>query len=367
MPAEGFEGKLVAILAADIAGSSRLIGLDVEGHVARFRSLRREIIEPTIEKHRGRIFKSTGDGFLAEFPSVVDAVRCAVAMQTASTAREAAIPQERQIAFRIGINLGEVIVEDNDFFGDDVNIAARLQELAAPGGICISGIVRDQVHRRLDYLLADLGEQNLRNITQPVRAYRVSLPQRASRRPPRSSTRTASGFSRPEVTPAAPDDPHIDSPSPATAPTWLRFFAVPILGSFAFFYLIAAPMHFYFEIGKDGVSNHHSFWDACLAPMTSGVLYIVAFTILVEVSVRLNSYHEPTKVTPIAKGVLQWIMTVLLVSLLGFGLTLYILGQNTIDKNIDLVIIPQLFVALASVPLAFVIHSSILEYERVRG
>lgn len=351
MPAEAFERKLVAIVAADIAGSSRLIGLDEEGTIGRFRAIRREVIEPAVATHRGRVFKWTGDGFLAEFPSVVDAMRCAFAVQIATAKREAPFPPDRKIRLRVGIHLGDIVVDDNDILGDGVNIAARLQELAAPDGICISGIVNEQVHGRLDYRLEDLGEQNLRNINRVVRVYRALPPQRLSRRTPKPSLNSLVS----ETSPTTPNRP------------WWRYFAFPILGSFAFFYLIAAPMHFYFEIGMDGVFHHHSFWDACLAPMTTGILYLVAFTILVEVSVRLNSYREPTKVTPIAKGVTQWIMTVLLVSLLGFGLTLFILGQNATDKFSDLVVIPQLFVALASVPLAFVIHSAILEYERVRG
>jgi adenylate cyclase len=142
MPEQPVERKLAAILAADIAGYSRLVGRDEEGTLARLRALRRELIDPTIAEHRGRIFKTTGDGVLVEFASVVDAVRCAVTVQQATAAREAALHSERRIEFRIGINLGDIVVEGDDILGDGVNIAARLEAIAAPGGICLRGRVR---------------------------------------------------------------------------------------------------------------------------------------------------------------------------------------------------------------------------------
>src|SRR5262249_27733888 len=144
MPADAVERRLVAILAADIAGYSRLVGLDEEGTLARLRALRRDFIDPTIASHRVRIVKTTGDGFMVEFPSDVDAVRCAVAVQRATTESEAALPQDRRIEFRIGVNLGDIVVEGDDILGDGVNIAARLEGIAEPGGICISGVVHDQ-------------------------------------------------------------------------------------------------------------------------------------------------------------------------------------------------------------------------------
>jgi adenylate cyclase len=150
--------RLAAILAADVAGYSRLMGADEEDTHERLKAHRRELVEPKIGEHRGRIVKNTGDGFLAEFSSVVDAVRCAAEIQHGMGEREPEVPEERRIRFRIGINLGDVIAEGEDIFGDGVNIAARLEVLAEPGGICISRVVRDQVRDRLDYTFEDLGE-----------------------------------------------------------------------------------------------------------------------------------------------------------------------------------------------------------------
>ena len=170
--------RLAAILAADVAGYSRLMGADEEGTHERLRAHLRDLIEPKIAEHRGRVVKNTGDGFLAEFASVVDAVRCAAEIQRGMSERNGgAAPQER-IEFRIGINLGDVIVEEHDIFGDGVNVAARLEALAEPGGICVSRVVRDQVRDKLDFAFEDLGEQQVKNIARPVRAYRIGLGQR---------------------------------------------------------------------------------------------------------------------------------------------------------------------------------------------
>ena len=163
--------RLTAILAADVAGYSRLMGQDEEGTHERLKAHLGELVNPKIAHHRGRIVKNTGDGFLAEFPSVVDAVRCAVEVQGGMADREPEVPEERRIRFRIGINLGDVIVEEHDIFGDGVNVAARLEALAEPGGICLSRVVRDQVRDRLDCTFEDLGEQSVKNIVRPVRAY----------------------------------------------------------------------------------------------------------------------------------------------------------------------------------------------------
>jgi adenylate cyclase len=141
--------RLTAILAADVAGYSRLMGADEEGTHQRLQAHLRELVEPKIAEHRGRVVKNTGDGFLGEFPSVVDAVRCAVEVQRGMTERNAATPPESRIEFRVGINLGDVIVEGEDIFGAGVNVAARLEALAEPGGICVSRVVRDQVRDRL--------------------------------------------------------------------------------------------------------------------------------------------------------------------------------------------------------------------------
>src|SRR5215472_11781181 len=143
--------RLAAILAADVAGYSRLMGEDEEGTHERLKAHLRVLIDPEIAEHRGRIVKNTGDGFLAEFPSVVDAARCAVEIQRGMAEREPEVPEERRIRFRIGVNLGDVIAEEQDIFGDGVNIAARLEGLAEPGGVCVSGTVRDHIGDRLPY------------------------------------------------------------------------------------------------------------------------------------------------------------------------------------------------------------------------
>jgi adenylate cyclase len=163
--------RLAAILAADVASYSRLMGADEEGTHERLKAHLRELVEPKIAEHRGRTVKNTGDGFLAEFPSVVDAVRCAVEIQRGMADREPEIADERRIRFRIGINLGDVIVEEQDIFGDGVNVAARLEGLADPGGICVSRMVRDNVRDKLDLAFEDLGEQAVKNIARPVRVY----------------------------------------------------------------------------------------------------------------------------------------------------------------------------------------------------
>jgi TolB-like protein/class 3 adenylate cyclase len=163
--------RLAAILAADVVGYSRLMGADEEGTHERLKAHLRELVNPKIAEHRGRVVKNTGDGFLAEFPSVVDAVRCAVEIQRGMADREPEIAEERRIRFRVGINLGDVIVEEHDIFGDGVNVAARLEALAEPGGICISRIVRDQIRDRLPYPFEDMGEQSVKNIVRPVRVF----------------------------------------------------------------------------------------------------------------------------------------------------------------------------------------------------
>jgi len=163
--------RLAAILAADVAGYSRLMGTDEEGTHERLKAHLQELVNPKIAEHRGRTVKNTGDGFLAEFPSVVDAVRCAVEVQRGMINREHDAPEERRIRFRIGVNLGDVIVEEHDIFGDGVNVAARLEALAEPGGVCISGTVREHIGDRLSYAFEDIGEQSVKNIARPVRIY----------------------------------------------------------------------------------------------------------------------------------------------------------------------------------------------------
>jgi len=176
--------RLAAILAADVAAYSRLMGVDEEGTHERLKAHLQGLVDRKIAEHRGRIVKNTGDGFLAEFPSVVDAVRCAVEVQREMAERNASTPAAERIEFRVGINLGDVIAEGDDIFGDGVNIAARLEALAEPGGICVSRVVRDQVRDKLDLAFEDMGEQRVKNIARPVHVYRVLMDQPGSVKAP---------------------------------------------------------------------------------------------------------------------------------------------------------------------------------------
>jgi len=163
--------RLAAILATDVVGYSRLMGADEEGTHERFKAHLVELLDPKIREHRGRIVKTTGDGVLAEFASVVDAVRCAGEIQRAMADRDLDLAEERRLRFRIGVNLGDVIADGDDIYGDGVNIAVRLEGLAAPGSVCISGTVRDHIGDRLPYAFDDMGEQSVKNIARPVRVY----------------------------------------------------------------------------------------------------------------------------------------------------------------------------------------------------
>src|SRR4051812_45056484 len=165
------ERKLAAVLVADVAGYSRLMELDEEETHRRLSGLQRGGIRAQIGQHHGKIIKNTGDGALAEFASVVDAVRCAVEIQRRMRERNADVTNDRQIEFRIGVNLGDVIVEPDDIYGDGVNVAARLEALADPGGLCISGTAYDQVRDKVPYLFVDKGEQTVKNISRPIRVY----------------------------------------------------------------------------------------------------------------------------------------------------------------------------------------------------
>jgi adenylate cyclase len=180
---ERVERRLAAILAADVAGYGRLMGADEEGTHKRLKAHLRQLIDPRIKEHRGRIVKNTGDGLLAEFSSAVNAVRCAAEIQRGMVDREAEVTEDRRIKFRIGINLGDVIVESEDIFGDGVDIAARLEALAEPGGICISRVVRDQIRDKLHYVFEDMGEQSVKNIARPMRVYRICLDAKAKAPP----------------------------------------------------------------------------------------------------------------------------------------------------------------------------------------
>jgi adenylate cyclase len=173
MVEERVERRLAAILCADVVEYSRLMGADEEKTLAALKSHRRELIDPLIGQHRGRIFKTTGDGMLIEFASVVDAVRCAVVVQRGMEDRNANLPEAERIRFHIGINLGDIMVDEGDMFGDGVNVAARIEALAAPGEICVSYSVREQVGEKLPIRFTDLGEHGVKNIARPVRVYRV--------------------------------------------------------------------------------------------------------------------------------------------------------------------------------------------------
>jgi TolB-like protein/class 3 adenylate cyclase len=189
---ERVERRLAAVLAADVAGYSRLMGRDEEGTLARLKSFRKTLVDPCIAAHRGRIVKTTGDGMLVEFASAVDAARCAVEVQRGIAAQNADVPQDTKIEFRIGIHVGDIIIDDNDIFGDGVNIAARLEGIADPGGVCISDDAQRQIRGKVDLGFDDMGLQALKNIAEPMRAWRVRLDGSAgSPAPAKPSTESA--------------------------------------------------------------------------------------------------------------------------------------------------------------------------------
>src|SRR5215470_16389648 len=195
--------RLAAILAADVAGYSRLMGEDEEGTLARLKAIRRELADPKIKEHHGRIVKTTGDGLLLEFASVVDAVRWAVEVQREMAERNADVPPDRRLELRMGINVGDIIKDGRDIFGDGVNVAARLEALAEPGGICVSRVVRDQVRDKLDFAFEDMGEQQVKNITRPIRVHRIVLGEGRDR------AETATGGPQQNPPLALPDKPSV--------------------------------------------------------------------------------------------------------------------------------------------------------------
>ena len=178
--------RLAAILAADVVGYSRLMGADEGDTLARLRAIRAQLLDPKIAEHYGRLVKTTGDGLLIEFGSVVDALRCATEVQAGLLGRNAMAPADKRVEYRIGINMGDIVVEDDYIFGDDVNVAARLEALAEPGGICVSARVQEDAAGKLGLAFEDMGERALKNIARPVRAYRVAMerPAEAAREPP---------------------------------------------------------------------------------------------------------------------------------------------------------------------------------------
>jgi adenylate cyclase len=175
LSSEHVERRLAAILAADVAGYSRLMGTDEEGTLARLKALRKTLVDPKIVEHRGRIVKTTGDGMLIEFASAVDAARCAFEIQRGMAGQNTAVPQQVRIEFRFGIHVGDIIIDDNDIFGDGVNIAARLEGIAEPGGVCISDDARRQIRGKVDIPLEDIGSQALKNIAEPMRVWRMRI------------------------------------------------------------------------------------------------------------------------------------------------------------------------------------------------
>ena len=230
MAGERTQRRLAAILAADVVGYSRLIGADEEGTLAALKAHWRELTDPKVEQHHGRVVKTTGDGALIEFASVVDAVRFAVDIQRGMAERNVGVPPDKRIEFRIGINVGDIVIDGDDILGDGVNIAARLEGLAEPGGVLVSRAVRDQVRDRLELAFEDLGERQFKNIARPVRVYRVRLDEVATRRSAavKRSRRLAVDFGAGAVVVLVagaalwnfyPREPSAPSPSVAPQPT----------------------------------------------------------------------------------------------------------------------------------------------------
>jgi adenylate cyclase len=203
LTSERVERRLAAVLAADVAGYSRLMGRDEEGTLANLKSLRKSLVDPCIAAHRGRIVKTTGDGMLVEFASAVDAARCAIEIQRGMAAQNAGVPQDTRIEYRIGIHVGDIIIDDNDIFGDGVNIAARLEGIAEPGGVCISDDAQRQVRGKVELAFDDMGPQSLKNIAEPMRAWRLRLNGSAASPAPAKAT----AESAPALT--LPDKPSI--------------------------------------------------------------------------------------------------------------------------------------------------------------
>ena len=200
---ERVERRLVAMLAADVAGYSRLMGADEEGTLVQLKACRKTVFAPKIAEHRGRIVKTTGDGMLVEFASAVDTVRCATEVQRSMAEQNAAVPQDQRIEFRIGIHVGDIIFDDNDIFGDGVNIAARLEGIAEPGGVCMSDDAYRQVRGKIEVACDDMRPQSLKNIAEPMRAWRVRLTCQTA-----SAVNSGSTVSQAQVLPL-PDKPSI--------------------------------------------------------------------------------------------------------------------------------------------------------------
>ena len=180
MTSERVDRRLAAVLAADVAGYSRLMGVDEEGTLARLKAVRKSLVDPAIAAHRGRIVKTTGDGLLVEFASAVDAARSAIEVQRAMAAQNDGVSLDKRIEYRVGIHVGDIIIDNNDIFGDGVNIAARLENIADPGGICMSDDAYRQIRGKVDTAFEDMGLQTLKNIIEPIRAWRMKIGSEAS-------------------------------------------------------------------------------------------------------------------------------------------------------------------------------------------
>jgi TolB-like protein/class 3 adenylate cyclase/Tfp pilus assembly protein PilF len=198
---EHVERRLTAVLAADVAGYSRLMGRDEEGTLAKLKSSRKTLVDPAIAEHRGHIVKTTGDGVLAEFASAVDATRCAIEVQRGMAEQNVGVPQELRMEFRIGIHVGDIIIDENDIFGDGVNIAARLEGIAPPGGVCISDDTHRQIRGKVDVFFDDMGPQVLKNIAEPMRAWRMQIDNTSASTSPRD---VSAGSSQPLAPPNKP-------------------------------------------------------------------------------------------------------------------------------------------------------------------
>jgi adenylate cyclase len=193
------ERRLAAVLAADIASYSRLMGADEEGTLAQLKACRKTVVDPNIAEHRGRIVKTTGDGMLVEFASAVDAARCAVEVQRRMNEQNTNVPQDKRIEFRIGIHVGDIIIDENDIFGDGVNIAARLEGIAEPGGVCISDDAHRQIRGKIDVAYDDMGSQTLKNIIEPMRAWRLQIDKNSpSTKPKRIAVEAAQPLTLPD-------------------------------------------------------------------------------------------------------------------------------------------------------------------------
>ena len=251
--------RLTAIMAVDVAGYSRLTGMDEEGTHAQLMGHLHSLVDPKIAEHRGRVVKNTGDGLLAEFSSVVEAVRCAVDIQRGMVERNAEVPQGKRIEFRIGINVGDIIIDRGDIFGDGVNVAARLQGFAAPGGICVSARVQEDVTGKLDVAFEDAGNQHFKNIAQPVHVFRVLLdgPKRTVLQRKRSGALVLAGVLALLAVGGGATwwwytvrhDEALQSAPPSTSETLESTSAKPVVAVLPFFTLSAEPSDDYFGDG----------------------------------------------------------------------------------------------------------------------